>query len=118
LPDGPVLELPFYDEAAGFEWHTVYLLASTRHWKRVVNGYGDFFPDEFVTDAPVLADFPSTDSLARLAQMDVRYVLVHFNLRGSPEPSTWEARVAPYRSSLDAVYEGDDAALYEITHRD
>jgi hypothetical protein len=114
LPEGPVLELPFYDEEAGFEWHTVYLLASTLHWKRVVNGYGDFFPGEFVADAPVLGGFPSAESFARLAQMDVRYVLVHFNLRGSPEQSTWRARVAPYRSSLDAVYEGDDAALYEI----
>jgi hypothetical protein len=118
LPVGPVLELPFYDEAAGFEWHTVYLLASTRHWKRVVNGYGDFFPEEFVADAPMLAGFPSTESFARLAQMDVRYVLVHFNLRGSPEQSAWGARVAPYRSSLDAVYEGDDAALYEIISRE
>jgi hypothetical protein len=62
----------------------------------------------------MLGGFPSAESFARLAQMDVRYVLVHFNLRGSPEQSTWEARVAPYRSSLNAVYEGDDAALYEI----
>lgn len=114
LPDGPVLELPFYDEEAGFGWHTAYLLASTRHWKRIVNGYGDFFPDEFVADAPVLAGFPSPESFARLARMDVRYVLVHFDLRGSPDRSTWEARVAPYRSALDTVYDGPDAALYEI----
>jgi hypothetical protein len=114
LPDGPVLELPFYDEEAGFGWHTTYLLASTRHWKRIVNGYGDFFPAEFVADAPVLAGFPSPESFTRLAQMDVRYVLVHFDLRGSPQRSTWEARVAPYRSALDTVYEGPDAALYEI----
>jgi hypothetical protein len=79
-----------------------------------VNGYGDFFPAQFVADAPVLAGFPSPESFARLAQMDVRYVPVHFDLRGSPERSTWESRVAPYRSALDAVYEGPDAALYQI----
>ncbi len=114
LADGPVLELPFYDEEAGFGWHTGYLLASTRHWKRIVNGYGDYFPPEFVADAPVMAGFPSPESLARLARMEVRYVLVHFDLRGSPERSTWDARVAPFRSALDTVYEGPDAALYEI----
>ncbi len=114
LPDGPVLELPFYDAEAGFEWHTTYLLTSTRHWKRTVNGYGDFFPDQFVADAPVLAGFPSPEAFARLEALGVRYVLVHFDLRGSPDRSAWAAGVAPYRSSLDAVYEGTDAALYEI----
>ncbi len=114
LPDGPVLELPFYDAEDGFEWHTGYLLASTRHWKPIVNGYGDFFPTQFVADAPVLAGFPSPESFARIEQMDVRYILVHFDLRGSPDRPGWAARVAPYRSSLDPVYEGTDAALYEI----
>ncbi len=95
LPDGPVLELPFYDADAGFEWHTAYLLASTRHWKPVVNGYGDFFPDQFVADAPVLAGFPSPESFARIEQMEVRYVLVHFDQRGSPQQSEWAARIAP-----------------------
>ena len=95
-------------------WVTGYLLASTRHWKPIVNGYGDFFPDQFVADAPMLAAFPSPESFAWMEQMEVRYVLVHFDLRGSPERSGWAAQVAPYRASLDPVYEGADAALYEV----
>ena len=115
LPDGPVIELPFYDNETGFERHTAYLLASTRHWKPLVNGYGDYFPDAFVADAPVLAGFPSPEAFARLQSRAVRYVMVHFDMRGSPRRAAWANRVVPYRDYLSPVYEGEDAALYEIT---
>lgn len=114
LPDGPVLELPFYDADAGFERHTAYLLASTRHWKPLVNGYGDYFPDEFVADAPVLAGFPSPDAFARLDTRGGRYVMVHFDMRGSPDRAAWTERVRPYLAYLTPVYDDEDAALYEI----
>ena len=114
LPEGPLVELPFYDADTGFERHAAYLVASTRHWRPLVNGYGDHFPAAYVEAAPQINSFPSPESFTRLAQVGARYVLVHFDRRGSPDRAEWMNRLATYRVRLTAVYEGPDAALYEI----
>ena len=118
LPTGPVVELPFYDAEAGFEWHAPYLVASTRHWQPLVNGYSDFHPEPFVADAPIINGFPSEEAFERLARREVRYVLVHFERRSSPDRTDWQRRLAPYRQRVTAVYEGEDAALYELMPTD
>ena len=80
---GAVLELPIY----GFrEFHrnAQYLLASTTHWRPLVNGFGGFAPPDFDETVQVARQFPSVPAVAWLQDIGVGYVVVH--LDAFPDP--------------------------------
>ena len=79
-PDpGAVLELPIF-EGANFHRNAAYVLATTAHWKPLVNGYSGRRPEGFDADAALLNRLPARAAIARLGELDVRYVLVHLNM--------------------------------------
>ncbi len=71
-----------------------------------------------MADASAINSFPSDVAFDRLARRDVRYVLVHFDRRSAPDPSDWRRRLEPYRQRVAAVYESEEAALYELVPGD
>jgi hypothetical protein len=65
-----VLELPSFLTAEYMYW-------SATHWKPLVNGYSGYQPPDYSETMRLMETFPDEESMARLRQLDVRYVLVH-----------------------------------------
>jgi hypothetical protein len=114
LPPGAVIEMPFYYPAVGLFQHTKYMLASTTHWKPLVNGYSDYIPPDFYEHVNRLAPFPSGDAFKILEPARVRYAVFHmygYNDENRRDVLTRLAEFAPY---LRPLYQDDTTRLYEI----
>ena len=74
-----VVDLPVFAGAV-FHRNASYMLASTQHWKPLLNGYSGARPAGFDETAQLMNTFPSSGSVERLRQLGVRYVLVHLDL--------------------------------------
>jgi hypothetical protein len=75
--DFAIIEFPLYRA-----WHleAPYLYWSTKHWKKIVNGYGAFIPSHFWTLKHYFHHFPSIDYLELVKQYcPVKYVIVHLD---------------------------------------
>ena len=70
---GVVIELPIVE---GY-LNPTYMFWSTRHWHPLVNGYSGFKPLDYAETTRRMRTFPDEASIARLRQLDVRYILVH-----------------------------------------
>ena len=73
---GAVVELPIYRRHE-FHRNARYLLASTAHWRPLVNGFGGFSPPDFDETARLAGMFPSVLAVAWLQELGVGYVVVH-----------------------------------------
>lgn len=73
---GSVVEFPVY-ASAHVARNADYVLASTDHWRPLVNGYSGFSPPGFAGLARQLQGFPDPTSLRRLRALGVRHVVVH-----------------------------------------
>lgn len=94
-PLGTVLaEFPFYGPAEIYR-NAEYVLASTAHWKPLVNGYSGFTPVAFAGRAERLRGFPDAASLAELRALGVTHVTVHLARYRAP-------RLAALEQSLQA----------------
>ncbi len=114
--DAPVIELPILPNDGLFQRprfdDSVYLLRSTAHWKRLVNGYAGTEPAEYARVREVMKDFPSEESVALLRSLDVRYVLVHLRGFGPNRREAIEERLPQFAPGLrESARYGDDLAL-------
>ena len=75
-PDAVVVEFPFYP-AGSVSNNARYMLASTRHFKPLLNGYSGFLPQSYRRNAVALQNFPDAGSLAVLRATGVSHVVVH-----------------------------------------
>jgi hypothetical protein len=97
---GVVLELP---------WDTpgdsaLYLYWSTRHWQRMVNGFGSFDPPGSIGAGLLGHRWPSAFSAARFRRSGVRYVLVHMEKIGAPQKARILAADLPEGVRLEADF--------------
>jgi hypothetical protein len=67
--------VPFYGSAQ-FHLNAPLMLASTRSWQPMLNGYSGFKPASYYEHARILAEFPDRDSVRYLREAGVSYVLV------------------------------------------
>ena len=75
-PPGPIAELPV-PRSVFFHENARYLLASTQHWRPIVNGFGGFYPQSYAEAVRRLAAFPSDDSIDYLRSVGIQTVIVH-----------------------------------------
>jgi hypothetical protein len=113
LPRGPVAEFPFYGGRVAYHLHTQYMLFSTSHWFPLVNGYSDYFPQDFREAAVVLDSFPSVDSFNVLRRRRVRYIAVHWDMFG-PRRAEIEERLRPFVNNLRPLAADRNMTLYEV----
>jgi hypothetical protein len=66
---------PFYPSSERAQ-NVRYMLASTRFWKPILNGYSGFAPLSYHLNAQALAAFPDRASIDHLRQVGVTHVLV------------------------------------------
>jgi hypothetical protein len=69
-------EVPFYGPPLEYR-NAAYMLASTVHWKPIVNGYSGFAPAAYVRRAGRLEHFPDAEAIAELQRSGVTHVIVH-----------------------------------------
>ncbi len=115
LPSGPVIEMPFFYLPEIFFRHTYYMLASTRHWMPLVNGYSDYLPPDFLDGVMTLAPFPSRDAFKRLEPNHVRYAVFHMYWYNAENARDVLARLKEFEPYLRPLYIDADTRLYEIT---
>jgi hypothetical protein len=75
------------------------MLASTRFWQPLVNGYSSFIPERYYREAAALGSFPEGTSLQYLKHLGVTHVIVFTeklsaprlaHLSEHPELSLWK----------------------------
>ena len=76
---GAVVELPIYPRTVNFHYNAKYVLASTVHWRPLLNGFGGFAPPEFDSTAHLAGAFPSVLAVAWLQEVGVGYVVMHLD---------------------------------------
>lgn len=81
---GAVLELPIFQRHE-FHRNARYLLASTVHWRPLVNGFGGFTPPGFDAAARLAGAFPSPPTVAWLQEIGVGHVVVHTDRYSDPD---------------------------------
>lgn len=75
-PGTVIAEFPFYS-GANVSLNGPYVLANTRYFKPLLNGYSSFHPASFEARGRVLSSFPAVEALAELKVARVTHVLVH-----------------------------------------
>ena len=114
LPDAPVAEFPFYQGSQERHRQTEYMLMSTFHWKPLVNGYSDHFPEDYLAAKPLLTTFPAQSAIGVLHDLGVRWVVVHFNRY----PPDYARKLRPLMrtmgTQLRVVIDNTEVGLYEV----
>jgi len=115
LPRGPVIELPYWYERLAYPQHAKYMLTSTAHWQRLINGYSDHIPKDFRDTATPLSTFPSRESFAILEALGARYAVFHLDLM---DPRTREKLIerveVDYKEYLRPIEKDGEVWLFEI----
>jgi len=113
LPAGAVLELPVYSRRTQF-MRATYMLASTIHWKPIVNAYSDYTPADFDARMDVLGDFPSREAFHLLTKDGVRYAVFHLDAYGAMR-SAVESQLQAFAPFLTLRYKDVNTRVYELT---
>lgn len=110
---GAVVELPI-DGGMGFRRNARYLLASTVHWRPLVNGFGGFAPPGYDQAARLAGAFPAVLAVAWLQEIEVGYVVLH--LHEYPDPMRLLQVLTGLEQRQDLVLEDVDGPtrLYRV----
>jgi hypothetical protein len=75
---GPVVlaEVPFYPGQAAFE-NAPYVLASTAHWRPLMNGYSGYVPNSYRKYAASFWYFPEDFAIQEMRKAGVTHVMMH-----------------------------------------
>jgi hypothetical protein len=76
VPHAVVAEFPF-PPPERMDRNVRAMLASTRHWHPILNGYSGFLPPSYVRHFEAFASFPSPSAIAALRAARVTHVVVH-----------------------------------------
>lgn len=102
-----ILQKPAYHES-------IYLVYSTLHWKRLVNGFAGILPSHYAHLRTLSRAFPTEECLDAYAGVGVRYVVLH---RGGYGPYKWdriEKALPRFRHRLKAVVTFGGDTVYEL----
>jgi hypothetical protein len=116
-PYGAVLDLPPLSENKDYRTaRTRFMIGSTVHWKPIVSAYSDHTPADFIEKLPVLASFPTRESLRLLHDDRVRYVVVHLEeYRRNPSALVrLEAGLKEFAPFLRDIFRDNRNVVYEI----
>jgi hypothetical protein len=66
-----IVEFPVRD------YNPTYMFWSTYHWHSLLNGYSGYSPSDQADTMSLMEGFPDDESIERLKELGVRYLLVH-----------------------------------------
>lgn len=107
-PDIVIAELPL-PPPRGIFLNAAAMRNSTRHWKRMLNGYSGFIPASYYNHYEKLGTFPELDAVAALRAFGVTHVVAHRGSLGQTRRAALDAS-----AELRRIAEDGDIGLYEI----
>ncbi|HWP45626.1 MAG TPA: PA14 domain-containing protein [Candidatus Limnocylindrales bacterium] len=110
-----VAEIPFYPISQAAD-NAPYMLASTLHWKPLVNGYSSFFPSSYRRYSKILPDFPSEAAIEELQRIGVTYVVVHPTRYYDPSKAEAVLATLAHRPEFIQVATGSDGTVLYRLH--
>ena len=112
VPDAVVMELPLYGPDTMQE-NAPYMLASTTHWRPLLNGYSGFAPRDYADIAPQANLFPDPAAASALRAIGVTHVVLHRSrfarLKGADRLAALEASTL-----LEPFAVGGDIVIYRL----
>jgi hypothetical protein len=118
LPYGPVVEIPWRAHpAVHVHLDTQYMLASTLHWRPILNGFTAYLPSTFKLLHRVAQRLPARDDLEVFRRLtDVRWIVVHVDRFRGSEGRVWQE--AFERGYLRRAYADGDTLIFEISRHE
>ena len=116
LPFGPVLELPWHiDSLTRNPADSSYMVASTEHWRPLLNGFTAHLPPSFFLLNRIAQGLPGASAVKRLGNLtDLRWIVVHWKELGPGNRQAWQG---PRPGGLRAVYRNREGAIFELPKR-
>ena len=114
LPDGPVAEFPFYRHNLSPQFHAFYMMFSTYHWHKLINGYSDIPPADFAAVSQALGHFPDEDAIRTLRSLDARYLVVHYPRYDPGARKRIEQAMKANAAHFQELRRDDGVALYAV----
>lgn len=109
----PVLELPILMDVGATESPRLYF--STFHWKRLINGYGGFFPPVYAYFLFFDREFPD-QPFRWIVGLGTRYVILHRWQYDAQELKRIDQRLADFGNRLRLVADFGDDQVFEVIH--
>lgn len=106
-PGAVIAELPLWEERQTF-FNAPYMLNSTAHWKRLVNGYSGFLPASYSSLYEDLKDFPAGAAVASMRRRGITHVVLH-------DMKLYDATVAT--GTFEVIARGEDIAIFRLRLR-
>ena len=103
-------------EETGFDRrHALFMLHSMAHWQKTVHGYSGYRPPLHTELYESLRRFPDEDSLRRLEDLDVDYLVVHRDLYPRGMWPEMEERLLALAPRLRLVFENPEGQIYAFS---
>ena len=115
LPEpGALLEMPWPTGAGSIDLASRAVLASTLHWRPLLNGYTGHRPTSYRFLRRIGARLPTREAVDELRRLThLRYVLLDMELVARPELRRWDR--AAHRGWLSLVHADEATRIYEVT---
>ena len=112
LDPGPVLEIPWpMDFGADAVEGSRYTLASTLHWKPILNGFTAYRPPSYAFLQRVAQTLPDPEAVARLRELaGLRWIVVHVDRLSPTQRGAWQRPVP----GLTPVYRDPATWIFEV----
>ncbi len=110
-----VAELPLAGPDPRYQ--TAYMLHSTVHWQKMVNGYSGWLPGTHRDLYEELRNFPDAQSLGHLEQLGVTYVIVHTELFAPAEWKRFETKLGTFDGRLKLEYMDPSGQVFSLPQR-
>jgi len=94
--------------------HSEYMLHSTAHWQKTIEGYSGLRPPLHEPLYRELVRFPDGTSLDSLARLGVNYIVVHGDLYTPEERARVDARLILFRDRLTLTHTEGDGRVYAL----
>jgi hypothetical protein len=114
LPDGPVAVFPFYNRRDTFPMHVPYMLQSTSHWKPLINGYSDYFPQDYRDMVVPMSTFPSAAAFRLLKARGARYLLIHLHHFSDKDRAAVVNGLEKYAPYIKPLWRSGTIWLFEV----
>jgi len=116
--DFAIVELPILDIRGVFErpaYHeSIYMVHSTRHWKRLLNGYAGIEPPHYVELRERAKRFPSPESIELFRKLGARYVILHWGAYGPFKSARISRELNRFHDELALVGTFGSDTVFEV----
>lgn len=107
VPNDGYFRRPEFDES-------IYMVRSTTHWKRLVNGYAGVEPAHYRRARELAQRFPSQPFVDLMRELGVRYVVMHHRGFGPNKWARVERDLPALEASLRPVLELPEETVFEV----